>query len=102
MLFSGLGRHLYLDFTNYPSVDSDIPHSFVACFSPSVTPTIRKLWGTQKNHLFRSKRRSLNYFFLTVKNGGTLTHTDDDFRRANYFFCDGMDDPWLNEYVVGN
>ena len=37
---------------------------------------------------------------LTVKNGGTLTHTDDDFRRANYFFCDGMDDPWLNEYVT--
>lgn len=29
-----------------------------------------------------------------------MTHTDDDFRRADYFFCDGMDDPWLNEYVV--
>jgi len=28
-----------------------------------------------------------------------LTHTDDDFKRANYFFCDGMDDPWLNELL---
>lgn len=36
-------------------------------------------------------------FFFTVKNGGTLTHTDVDFKKANYFFCDGMDDPWLNE-----
>jgi len=52
--------------------------SGLACFSPSVAPTIRKLW---------------------VKNGGSLTHTDDDFRRANYFFCDGMDDPWLNELL---
>ena len=31
-----------------------------------------------------------------------MTHTDADFRRANYFFCDGMNDPWLNEFVVAN
>ena len=75
----------------------------VACFSPSVPPTIRKLWGMQKKDLPRSQQQFfLISFFLkkSVKNGGTLTHTDDDFRRANYFFCDGMDDPWLKEYVV--
>ena len=53
----------------------------------------------------RNEQQILIFFFFffstckQVKNGGTLTHTDDDFRRANYFFCDGMDDPWLNEYV---
>lgn len=55
----------------------------------------------QKNNLSifaaNSKQQTLIYFIVT--NGGTLTHTDDDFRRANFFFCDGMDDPWLNEYV---
>jgi len=39
----------------------------------------------------------LFFFIPTVKNGGTLTHTEADFKRANYFFCDGMKDPWLNE-----
>ena len=58
--------------------------------------------GYAKKDLPRSLQQNLIPFFLkkSVKNGGTLTHTDDDFRRANYFFCDGMDDPWLNEYVV--
>ncbi|KAF8815389.1 hypothetical protein BYT27DRAFT_7037712, partial [Phlegmacium glaucopus] len=58
-----------------------------ACFSPSVAPTIRKLWGMQ----------SKSYPHHKIKNGGTLTHTDAEFKRANFFFCDGMDDPWLNE-----
>lgn len=29
-----------------------------------------------------------------------MTHADADFRRASYFFCDGMNDSWLNKYVV--
>lgn len=34
-----------------------------------------------------------------VKNGGKLTHTDTDFLKAEFFFCNGLDDPWLSEYV---
>ncbi|KAG5732882.1 hypothetical protein E4T56_gene1819 [Termitomyces sp. T112] len=32
-----------------------------------------------------------------VKNGGTLTHCKKDFYEAQYFFCNGLDDPWLHE-----
>ncbi|KAF8997846.1 hypothetical protein BDQ17DRAFT_835106 [Cyathus striatus] len=46
----------------------------MACFSPSVPAFVRRAW---------------------VQNGGRLTHTDEDFRKADYFFCNGMDDPWL-------
>lgn len=49
-----------------------------ACFSPSVPAFVRKLW---------------------VRNGGTLTHTKVDFYKANFFFCAGMDDGWLNELL---
>jgi len=35
-----------------------------------------------------------------VKHGGRLTHTDVDFRNADFFFCDGMNDSWLKQYVV--
>lgn len=57
----------------------------------------------KKKRPSRSETSTKKIFFIkkkTVKNGGTLTHTDDDFRKANYLFCDGMDDPWLNKYVV--
>ncbi|KAJ7089786.1 hypothetical protein B0H15DRAFT_800452 [Mycena belliarum] len=50
-----------------------------ACFSPSVPASLRAAW---------------------VKYGGSLTHSKEDFLRANFFFCNGPQDPWLNESLV--
>ncbi|KAG6832766.1 hypothetical protein H0H87_000419 [Tephrocybe sp. NHM501043] len=33
---------------------------------------------------------------MTVKNGGKLTYTKEDFYKAKHFFCNGLDDPWLH------
>ncbi|KAF8643028.1 hypothetical protein AX16_009272 [Volvariella volvacea WC 439] len=35
-----------------------------------------------------------------VKNGGTITRSEEDFHRANFFFCDGPSDPWLNPLLA--
>lgn len=67
-----------------------------ACFSPSVPVAVRKLWGTHSIKVLLLWRRLDVY---EVKHGGTLTHTDIDFRNAEFFFCDGMNDPWLKQYV---
>ncbi|KAF8957120.1 hypothetical protein BDZ97DRAFT_121145 [Flammula alnicola] len=69
--------------------------SGLACFSPSVPQAIRKLWGTLR---FRLCTRIFKQAH-SVMNGGTLTHTDADFRQAVFFFCNGMEDPWLNELL---
>ncbi|GLB41554.1 hypothetical protein LshimejAT787_1001540 [Lyophyllum shimeji] len=49
-----------------------------ACFSPSVPAVLRKGW---------------------VRNGGTLTHSVADFYQADFFFCSGLDDPWLSQLL---
>ncbi|KAL0570654.1 hypothetical protein V5O48_011302 [Marasmius crinis-equi] len=45
-----------------------------ACFSPEVPRHFRHAW---------------------VENGGSLTHSKQDFFDADYFFCAGMEDAWL-------
>ncbi|KIL69020.1 hypothetical protein M378DRAFT_157257 [Amanita muscaria Koide BX008] len=57
-----------------------------ACFSPSVHSAFRKAWGGY-----------MRFFYHAVKNGGTLTNTEPDFYNAHFFFCDGLEDPWLSE-----
>ncbi|KAF8184471.1 hypothetical protein BJ912DRAFT_528219 [Pholiota molesta] len=52
--------------------------SELACFSPDVPNAIKKIW---------------------VTNGGTLTHTSTDFQHAQFFFCNDIKDPWLNELL---
>ncbi|ESK90114.1 hypothetical protein Moror_7809 [Moniliophthora roreri MCA 2997] len=47
---------------------------YLACFSPEVPRRYRVAW---------------------VKNGGALTHSVQDFKEAEYFFCVGMQDEWL-------
>ncbi|KAF8637490.1 hypothetical protein AX17_002794 [Amanita inopinata Kibby_2008] len=36
----------------------------------------------------------------TVQNGGTLTNTESDFYKAQFFFCNDSDDPWLPERLI--
>ncbi|KAJ7156862.1 hypothetical protein C8R43DRAFT_997449 [Mycena crocata] len=50
----------------------------IACFSPSVHPSLRSAW---------------------IKHGGSLAHDPNDFYRTNVFFCDGPHDPWLKELL---
>jgi len=66
-----------------------------ACFSPSVPAFVRKLWGERTRFFSTQLVQHLPVF--EVRNGGTLTHTKADFYQANFFFCAGMDDGWLNE-----
>ncbi|CAA7265230.1 unnamed protein product [Cyclocybe aegerita] len=74
MLFSELGKRSGFTLRLAPLIG----YERKACFSPFVPPSIRKLW---------------------VINGGTLTHTETDFRQAQFFFCNGMNDPWLSELL---
>ncbi|THU92827.1 hypothetical protein K435DRAFT_203641 [Dendrothele bispora CBS 962.96] len=48
----------------------------MACFSPSVPRHFLLLW---------------------VQKQGQLTHSPQDFYRADYFFCADMDDDWLDK-----
>lgn len=67
---------------------------FIACFSPSVHSAYRKAWGMV---VYALARRLLNANIFLVNHGGSLTHTESEFYEAQYFFCDGLDDPWLPE-----
>ncbi|KAK0464527.1 uncharacterized protein EV420DRAFT_1048855 [Desarmillaria tabescens] len=51
----------------------------MGCFSPSVSKAILWAW---------------------VQNGGTLTHSVQDFHRADSFFCNGLEDPWLEKLLT--
>ncbi|KAK0244226.1 hypothetical protein EDD85DRAFT_945540 [Armillaria nabsnona] len=51
----------------------------MGCFSPSVSKGILCAW---------------------VQNGGTLTHSVEDFHRADSFFCNGLEDPWLEKLLA--
>ena len=35
----------------------------------------------------------------TVQNQGMLTHSAQDFFKADYFFCEGLGDDWLEKCV---
>ncbi|KAK0201888.1 hypothetical protein DFS33DRAFT_1386188 [Desarmillaria ectypa] len=50
----------------------------MACFSPSVSKAILWAW---------------------VQNGGTLTHSVEDFHRADSFFCNDLEDLWLEKLL---
>ncbi|KAK0487443.1 hypothetical protein IW261DRAFT_1415129 [Armillaria novae-zelandiae] len=51
----------------------------MGCFSPSVSKAILSAW---------------------VQHGGTLTHSVEDFHRADSFFCNGLEDPWLQKLLT--
>ncbi|KAK0187975.1 hypothetical protein F5146DRAFT_1226337 [Armillaria mellea] len=51
----------------------------MGCFSPSVSKAILCAW---------------------VQHGGTLTHSVEDFHRADSFFCNGLEDPWLEKLLA--
>lgn len=71
--------------------------TFLACFSPSVPPMIRQAWGENFNAHICSF--ILCYLPIEVENGGKVAMTKDEQRFSDWFFCDGMSDPWLTEYV---
>ncbi|KAF8494248.1 hypothetical protein JB92DRAFT_2796649, partial [Gautieria morchelliformis] len=48
----------------------------MACFSPSVLPEIKSLW---------------------THNGGTIALSVQEQMHSNFYFCNGISDPWLPE-----
>ncbi|KZT20976.1 hypothetical protein NEOLEDRAFT_1032495, partial [Neolentinus lepideus HHB14362 ss-1] len=70
-----------------------------ACFSPTVPLDIQRAWGeavsNSRGHFLRGSCCAFFFFFLIVKNGGEVARTKEDRRRATWFFCSGMSDPWV-------
>ncbi|KAJ6485771.1 hypothetical protein C8R45DRAFT_281725 [Mycena sanguinolenta] len=50
----------------------------LACFSPSVDASLRSAW---------------------VNDGGAVTTSKQEFYQTNLFFCNGTQDPWLQELL---
>ncbi|KAF7370957.1 BRCT domain-containing protein [Mycena sanguinolenta] len=50
----------------------------LACFSPSVDASLRSAW---------------------VNHGGAVTSSKQEFYQTNFFFCNGTQDPWLQELL---
>jgi len=71
----------------------------IACFSPSVPRHFRVLWGQSTFLGSLYTRCSARDKSQTVQNQGMLTHSAQDFFKADYFFCDGLKDDWLEKCV---